>query len=638
MKKNLFLPLILLSGLSLNHAMAQCTATLTSAGDCYPIILTAGANFSKDTIIWKRNGNVVQTSVAALGNGIVVAGGNGQGSAANQFNQPGAMCMDASGNIYVADGPNHRIQKWAPNAIAGVTVAGGNGQGSAANQFSFPTGVCIDDQGNLYVVDCLNARVQKWAPNAAAGVTVAGGNGWGNAANQFSLPGGLFYKNGDIYVMDSDNSRVQKWAANATSGVTVAGGNGFGTAANQIANPSLNGQLFVDNNNNIFIAEYSAFRVSKWAPNATQGVVVAGGNGQGSAANQLNYPSGLFVDNSGNVYVSEYGNSRVQYWPVNAVVGTTVAGGTGTGSALNQTSQPTGVIKSGNDLYVLEYGNHRVTKFSSATNINDSYIATQPGDYRAIVKSAAGCVDSVTMTLDFPSVILVNPVGTIDLCEGDTATLAASAHPTLTYQWQKDGVNTGTDTSILHVTGSGVYSVITQVGSNCVDTSNAVTVTVHSLPVPVITNTNNVLTTGTFATYQWYRNTVAISGATTNTYTATENGTYTVKVTNENDCEGTAANVQVTGVTGIDDINHLANVSVYPNPANDVLYVNLPQSVTAVSADIINLQGQVVLSQPLTKSTAATSLKIKIDAITSGVYFLKINTQNERKTFKFTKQ
>ncbi len=41
-------------------------------------------------------------------------------------------------NIYLVDLSNHRIQKWESGAAEGVTVAGGNGQGSAANQLSNP--------------------------------------------------------------------------------------------------------------------------------------------------------------------------------------------------------------------------------------------------------------------------------------------------------------------------------------------------------------------------------------------------------------------------------------------------------------------------------------------------------------------
>src|SRR2546421_6970263 len=96
-------------------------------------------------------------------NGITVAGGNGYGSAANQFSFPHGVFVDASGNIFVADLYNHRIQKWAPGATQGITVAGGNGYGSAANQLYFTYGVFVDANGNIFVADLVNNRIQKWA-------------------------------------------------------------------------------------------------------------------------------------------------------------------------------------------------------------------------------------------------------------------------------------------------------------------------------------------------------------------------------------------------------------------------------------------------------------------------------------------
>ena len=45
--------------------------------------------------------------------------------------------MDDSGNIYIADQPNHRIMKWEPGATEGSVVAGGNGSGSGLNQLKY---------------------------------------------------------------------------------------------------------------------------------------------------------------------------------------------------------------------------------------------------------------------------------------------------------------------------------------------------------------------------------------------------------------------------------------------------------------------------------------------------------------------
>jgi len=196
------------------------------------------------------------------GVGTVVAGGNGQGSGANQFRTVTDVHVDKNGNLYMADFYNHRIQKWAPGATSGVTVAGGNGQGSGSHQFDKPSSIFVDNDGNMYISDFGNRRVQMWAPGATSGVTVAGGNGQGSAANQLDGPKGIFVdSNGNIYITDSSNQRIQKWAKGAISGTTVAGGNGPGKAMNQLGGPS---DIFVDKAGNIFIADSGNHRIQVW--------------------------------------------------------------------------------------------------------------------------------------------------------------------------------------------------------------------------------------------------------------------------------------------------------------------------------------------------------------------------------------
>ena len=49
----------------------------------------------------------------------------------------------------------------------------------------------------------------------------------------------------------------------------------------------------------------------KWVKGATEGVVVAGGQGKGNALTQLSGPRGVLVDAMGTVYVADWGNHRV---------------------------------------------------------------------------------------------------------------------------------------------------------------------------------------------------------------------------------------------------------------------------------------------------------------------------------------
>ncbi|CAF4208216.1 unnamed protein product [Adineta steineri] len=93
--------------------------------------------------------------------GIVVAGGNGPGSGANQLNNPRSVLVDSSGALYIADGINNRIQRWLQNATNGTTIVGGT-QGTASDQLYFPNTALFDKYGNLLVSDRYNNRIQMF--------------------------------------------------------------------------------------------------------------------------------------------------------------------------------------------------------------------------------------------------------------------------------------------------------------------------------------------------------------------------------------------------------------------------------------------------------------------------------------------
>lgn len=211
--------------------------------------------------------------------GTTVAGGNGYGGGSNQLQGPTDVKVTSLGVMYITDLSNGRVQKWEPGATQGITVASG---------LSFPTGLWIEEDGEevtMYIANGGGHEILEWVEGDDEGTTVAGGNGGGSAANQLFYPTGIFKKDDVLYIVDSGNARVMSWVLEEEEGVVVAGGNGLGFDADQLAMPMLTGYLYVDDDDNVYVTEYSGDRVSKWEPGATEGEVVADIAGEEGGSN-----------------------------------------------------------------------------------------------------------------------------------------------------------------------------------------------------------------------------------------------------------------------------------------------------------------------------------------------------------------
>jgi hypothetical protein len=133
------------------------------------------------------------------------------------------------------------------------------------------------------------------------------------------------------------------------------------------------------------------------------------------------------------------------------------------------------------------------------------------------------------------------------------------------------------------------------------------------------------LNTGVFATYQWYYNGVAISGANAQTYTATATGSYRVEVTNANGCRKTSGAVEVV-VIGVENIE-LINLRIYPNPTENVLNVHADNLTDAVSIELRDALGRLLYGREITGNTVREELDMSSYA--SGVYLLVIKNNTK---------
>ena len=241
------------------------------------------------------------------------------------------------------------------------TIAGGKGKGSELNQLYYPTGIALDPSGDLYVSDMYNHRIQRWKPGATVGITAAGGNGFGFGPSQLEEPGKIdIDSQGNLYIADTGNNRIQKWEFGGLTGTTVAGGNGFGKELNQLHNPF---GIAVDNAGAIYVSELSNHRVTKWNAGGSEGEIVAGGNGEGSDPDQLAIPMGIAVNKKGDLFVADTYNHRVQLWEKGATKGKTLISGKDFEPAY-QTNYFSGISIVGDSfLYITDYQQKRIIRY-----------------------------------------------------------------------------------------------------------------------------------------------------------------------------------------------------------------------------------------------------------------------------------
>ncbi|MCC5624239.1 scytonemin biosynthesis PEP-CTERM protein ScyF [Nostoc sp. CHAB 5715] len=138
----------------------------------------------------------------------------------------GVRISPVSGNIFVADQYNNRVQVLDPN---GNPLLAFGSAGSGPGQLLQPIGIEVDEFENVYVADSVNSRVQVFDKNGnyltsfgqpaldASGNPVPPpaftGPPFGNpldlAPGRFNWTGGTGYKDGKLYVGDFFQGRVQ---------------------------------------------------------------------------------------------------------------------------------------------------------------------------------------------------------------------------------------------------------------------------------------------------------------------------------------------------------------------------------------------------------------------------------------------
>jgi DNA-binding beta-propeller fold protein YncE len=290
-----------------------------------------------------------------------------QGSGADQFQTPKGVAVDqASGDVYVADTGNARVEKFDAqgNFIAawGWGVADGTAQsevctsgcqagipGSGAGQFSNPTSVAVDSSGgpsagDVYVGDNGNNVVLKFDANGNFLSTIDGSTT--PQGPYSSLVGVAVDQSGNLWTADGSSDNVtefddqgnflQQW--NDTYGQTIA--------------------IAVDSTNNAVYLIRGTQATERWTLTGSGETVIDGG--QGVALGVDPATGNLFVDHSSDVTL--YDNTGTQIDSITLV---------------SSSSQGLAYGSTAGALYASDSSSDQVTIYGPPTNPSAPLVASE---------------------------------------------------------------------------------------------------------------------------------------------------------------------------------------------------------------------------------------------------------------------
>ncbi len=156
---------------------------------------------------------------------------------------------------------------------------------------------------------------------------------------------------------------------------------------------------------------------------------------------------------------------------------------------------------------------------------------------------------------------------------------------------------------------------------------------------PIVAQDGDVLSAGSYLSYQWMLDSQPISGAIDSTYTITAEGNYSVEVSMSCGCTVTSE-ARFATLTGTEDIFQLKQVQVFPNPVSDKLTIefNVLES-TAIQLNVYNSLGQLVpaASRSGFLSSGHHAIEVEVAGLPLGVYEAELVTSGQRMAVKFVK-
>ena len=219
---------------------------------------------------------------------------------------------------------------------------------------------------------------------------------------------------------------------------------------------------------------------------------------------------------------------------------------------------------------------------------------TLTGDFWVDATDAGGCIvrsDTVVVQIRRRVEPEITVDGSINLCAGDSVVLSAPVGYAA-YRW-----STGETSSRIVLRQGGDFSVTVHDSYGCSGTSRQVSVSLRQRPdKPVIIRQDAELMAPLASAWQWYRNGLPVPNATGRSYVVLSNGWYAVEVFNEYGC-GTLSDEMQVIVVSVDAMPEGIGLSLYPEPNDGLLQVDVDAGAAPLRLRVMNLLGQTVAEQ-----------------------------------------
>jgi sugar lactone lactonase YvrE len=204
------------------------------------------------------------------------AAGSADGTALTAtFNNPTGVAVDPAGNVYVADRVNNLIRKitaaGAVSTLAGSGAAGASDGVGVAATFNYPQGLAVDASGNVFVADGYNHKIRKISPLGAvstlAGTGSAGSTDGDGAVARFDTPYTVTVSSDGsvVYVGDTSNHTVRK-ITSAGLVSTIAGSAlslGDVDGVGSVARFHFTEGIALDASGNLFVSDFGNNKIRK---------------------------------------------------------------------------------------------------------------------------------------------------------------------------------------------------------------------------------------------------------------------------------------------------------------------------------------------------------------------------------------